>query len=118
MYARCGGGTCQGVCGLGRLPDLPGIAGDRRGQRAAAEGIGHPAGDGRATLSGRWPPGISSGGASIGVVQATQDRAGDDVAGVVPSRPLWLARHRHALAAPLVRAGLIEVGDILTERPT
>src|SRR3712207_3958179 len=49
-------------------------------------------------------------------MQAAEDRAGDDVACLAPSLRRRPARHRDALAAPLVRPGLVAVGEVLAER--
>jgi hypothetical protein len=84
MPTQAGGGTRVLLSGRGPLLGQPGDAGACRGQRAAGEASGRQAGAGLAPVSGRRPPGSTSGSAVIGVVQAAEHRAGDDVAGVAP----------------------------------
>ncbi len=56
-----------------------------------------------------------SGGALVAVVQPAEDWDGDDVVRVVARRPRRDTRFRHALAPPLMRPGLGEIGDVLAE---
>jgi len=63
------------------------------------------------------PPPSASGGAPVGVVQPAEDGEGHDRARIVPRRPWWFTRHRHALAQPVVRPGRVAGGDVLAERP-
>ncbi len=59
----------------------------------------------------------ASGGALVGVVQPAEDRDADDGVPIVGRRPRRDTRFRHALAQPLVRPGLVAVGDVPAEDP-
>src|SRR6059058_2471303 len=52
-----------------------------------------------------------------GWIRSQDNRDGDDVACIAPPPRRRPARHRHALATPLVRPVPVEVGDVLAERP-